>query len=106
MIQHDKVTYASPEEQKASDALAGCTAELVENWMKNNKESRPHVIIHALALLLSYTIARAPSPDLRDMAVVSALHTILGETDCDHQRVLRDLAVLTAGNARDGGFDA
>lgn len=101
-----EVEYFSDEEKAQSEALAGATGELIANWMENNRNEDPHVVLGALAKLISVSINECEDPEQRKAALTFVMHMLLGETYACTHCVLRDLLLLTNPERSDGGFDA
>jgi hypothetical protein len=99
------VEYITTAENAEADKLADCTSELIENWTRNNGDCEPYVILTALTKLLTRMLRGAPNEEVRLHAAVFIIHMLLGETEVDHHKVMRTVALLTAG-AADGGFNA
>ena len=99
------IEYITDAEKTAANKLAACASELIDNWLTNNGDQEPYVILAALTKLLTRMLHACPDKQICLQAVVFVIHMLLGETQVDHKAVLHIVAALTAG-AADGGFNA
>ena len=106
-----EIEYISEEEVMQAEHLASCIAELMSNWMENNRPRGRRavdvsVLLAGLGRMINMIIGGNPCSHCRERDSAMIIDMILGYSNVERESVMALLAIIGDVGEKRGRLDA